>query len=301
MNNNIFTEAKSSICTESTIMTLLPKGKREGRHWLALNPIRNDNNLGSFKVNLTTGQFYDFVTGDKGSDIISLYAYLKGCSQYQAAYELLGKSINLKIDNLSHIPPKAPKSPKVNVEEYIKKIWSETWSSRCSLVEKYLKTRGVEIDSILPSIRYHGNLYHSSLKKCFPAMVAAITRYGSDKIMGLHRTYLKGDGTDKADIYPNKMMLGQMKGGAVMLASADYKLVITEGIETALSVYVATGFATWASLSASGMINIQVPPVDITRKIIIAADADAAGIESANKLAIRLLDEGYKVSIAKPL
>ena len=48
------------------------------------------------------------------------------------------------------------------------------------------------------------------------------------------------------------------------------------------------------------MLSIEVPPIDITQEIIIAADADATGIASASKLSVRLLDEGYKVSIAIP-
>lgn len=48
------------------------------------------------------------------------------------------------------------------------------------------------------------------------------------------------------------------------------------------------------------MVSVQVPPIDTAQKIIIAADADATGITPANKLATKLLEEGYKVSIAMP-
>jgi hypothetical protein len=63
----------------------LPTGRREGNEWLALNPRRADRNLGSFKVNLQTGRWADFATGDAGGDAISLLAYLRGVSQAQAA------------------------------------------------------------------------------------------------------------------------------------------------------------------------------------------------------------------------
>jgi hypothetical protein len=43
----------------------LPDGRRIGREWLARNPIRADRTPGSFKVNLRTGQWSDFATGDK--------------------------------------------------------------------------------------------------------------------------------------------------------------------------------------------------------------------------------------------
>lgn len=70
-----------------------PNGKRACAEWVALNPTRHDSSDGSFKVNLATGVWSDFATGDKGGDLIALYAYLFGCSQLDAAKalaELLG-------------------------------------------------------------------------------------------------------------------------------------------------------------------------------------------------------------------
>jgi hypothetical protein len=66
----------------------LPEGRREGHEWVARNPMRNDRHLGSFKVNLQTGQWADFATGDKGGDVISLAAYLHRLSQSAAAAKL---------------------------------------------------------------------------------------------------------------------------------------------------------------------------------------------------------------------
>lgn len=83
-----------------------------------------------------------------------------------------------------------------------------------------------------------------------------------------------------------------------MFGTVGPKLVIAEGIETALSVYVATGLPTWAALSTSGMLNVKVPPLEITQKIIIAADGDKAGENAAYKTADKLINESYQVSIA---
>ena len=63
----------------------LPSGRRMGREWVALNPTRHDRNLGSFKTNVENGRWSDFATGDKGTDPVSLYAYLNGLSQVEAA------------------------------------------------------------------------------------------------------------------------------------------------------------------------------------------------------------------------
>jgi len=66
----------------------LPGGKRVGREYVALNPTRADRRAGSFKVNLQTGRWADFATGDKGGDAVSLAAYLFGLRQSEAARRL---------------------------------------------------------------------------------------------------------------------------------------------------------------------------------------------------------------------
>jgi hypothetical protein len=75
------------------VLRWLPEGRREGHEWVARNPTRSDRHLGSFKINLRTGHWADFATGDKGGDVISLAAYLHGLSQSGAAgkiSEMLG-------------------------------------------------------------------------------------------------------------------------------------------------------------------------------------------------------------------
>lgn len=66
----------------------LPDGKRIGSEWIARNPRRADNHAGSFKINMYTGRWADFATGDRGGDIISLAAYLAGIGQREAALGL---------------------------------------------------------------------------------------------------------------------------------------------------------------------------------------------------------------------
>ena len=66
----------------------LPSGRRCGREYVARNPTRQDRRPGSFKVNLVTGRWADFATGDRGGDPISLVAYLFGLTQAEAARRL---------------------------------------------------------------------------------------------------------------------------------------------------------------------------------------------------------------------
>ena len=66
----------------------LPDGRRRGREYIARNPLRADRHAGSFSVNLSTGRWADFAVGARGSDPVSLAAYLSGLGQAEAARRL---------------------------------------------------------------------------------------------------------------------------------------------------------------------------------------------------------------------
>lgn len=65
----------------------LPDGRLQGHEYVALNPRRADRRPGSFRVNVYTGKWADFspAAGIGGGDLVSLLAYLAGCSQGEAA------------------------------------------------------------------------------------------------------------------------------------------------------------------------------------------------------------------------
>lgn len=78
---------------ESILRRWLPDGERRGAEWVATNPTRIDRHKGSFKVNVMTGRWSDFATGDRGGDLIGLAAYLFRLTQKEAALkvaEMLG-------------------------------------------------------------------------------------------------------------------------------------------------------------------------------------------------------------------
>jgi len=66
----------------------LPDGRKVGREYVACNPKRADRHAGSFRINLYTGRWADFATGDKGGDPVSLAAYLSDVKQVEAARSL---------------------------------------------------------------------------------------------------------------------------------------------------------------------------------------------------------------------
>jgi putative DNA primase/helicase len=117
--------------------------------------------------------------------------------------------------------------------------------------------------------------------------------------MGLrrHRTFLARDGEGKAPIEPPKMMFGPCRGGAVRLGPVGDRLMIAEGIETALSAMQATGQVAWAALSTSGLRALD-PPADV-REVIVLADGDEPGVAAARDCAWRWKREGRRVRIAR--
>lgn len=74
--------------SDAVVRGLLPDGRREGHEWVARNPLRPDRKPGSFKINLQTGKWGDFATGDRGGDLVSLAAYVAGLPQREAAIRL---------------------------------------------------------------------------------------------------------------------------------------------------------------------------------------------------------------------
>ncbi len=67
---------------------VLPGGRVVGGEYEVRNPKRPDRSPGSFRVNLRTGRWADFATGERGGDLISLVAWRYGVSQVEAACQL---------------------------------------------------------------------------------------------------------------------------------------------------------------------------------------------------------------------
>jgi hypothetical protein len=173
-------------------------------------------------------------------------------------------------------------------------VWQRAMSAGGTLVETYLGSRGLRLPSG-SRIRFHTELKHRS-GGVWPAMVALATGGVDDEPRGIHRTFLAHDGSGKAPVDPQKMMLGPCRGAAVRLAPAGQVLMVGEGIETSLTAMQVTGYPAWAALSASGLQALGLPP-DV-RDVIILADGDEAGKAAARGAALRWKRESRRVRIA---
>ena len=97
----IKTAALASV--ESVLDRWVPGGKRRGDEYLPTNPTRSDAKPGSFSINLITGAWGDFATGDKGGDLVALVAYLDAVKQSEAA-ERIAAFLGLSLEKTD--PPK---------------------------------------------------------------------------------------------------------------------------------------------------------------------------------------------------
>lgn len=173
--------------------------------------------------------------------------------------------------------------------------WGEAMPIEGTPAETYLRGRGIACD--LPeTLRFHPECWHGPSSRRAPAMIAAV-KGGAG--FAIHRTFIRPDGSGKAGLPGgDKLMLGSVRGGAVTLADGRSRLVVAEGIETALSLAsgLLPGPATvWAALSASGMQTL-ILPLDPGR-LTISTDGDDAGRAAGHALAERASALGWTVSL----
>ena len=173
------------------------------------------------------------------------------------------------------------------------RLWMDARPILGTVAERYLRGRG--ISCLLPkTLRFEPQCWHATAKR-LPALVALVEGGAG---FAVHRTYLRDDGSGKADVKPPKAMLGAVKGGAVRLSDEPQPLIVAEGIETALSLssgLLHTPATVWAALSTSGIRGLHLP--DMPECLTIAADGDAAGRAAAQALATRAHAMGWRVSL----
>lgn len=242
--------------------------------------------------------------------------YCRGCG-FGDALDLIQKVHNCDLKTVLSMldsgavwtAPKSvtPEKPRRKDSQWrIKQILKDTTSITTDTVAfKYLtEIRGFAPEAIPAELLAHPCTDYwqevtpgkwESIKK-YAAMVAPV-RDADNKVIALHITFLNPDGT-KANVSSPKKIIGKCKGGAVKLHSPSNVLGFSEGIETALAANQLFDIPVWATLSASIMPHVEIPPgIDDFR---IFADNDLAGLNAARKLGRRILDLKKRVSAESP-
>ncbi len=130
-------------------------------------------------------------------------------------------------------------------------------------------------------------------------MVAKLSNRDGETI-AIHRTFLKPDGSGKAEVTNPKLMLGRARGGAIYLGPIAEEVNVTEGIETGLSLQALNGKTTLAAASAGNLRGLELPVMPAASQVTIGADNDDAGIQAAKAAAVRWRKEGRDVRITAP-
>ena len=271
----------------------------------------------SFTDNHGSGSFVCRGTERQGGDGFELVMHFLGCDLRGA----LGAVADALGGYACQKAPSAPTctGPARDDGESLRRIWSEAVPIQAGdPVWTYLEHRGIRLDVVPRVLRCHPALpywltggAHPVRLGTFPAMLAAV-QGEEGRTVAIHRTYLQANG-EKADIrdpatgerLPVKKLKtrrdGVMPGSAVRLfAPVDGRLVVTEGIETALAVREVTGTAVWACVSASGLASVALPPE--VSEVFVAGDNDGnhAGQRAAGVLAERVKKEGRAVTVLFP-
>jgi len=170
------------------------------------------------------------------------------------------------------------------------------------LVHRYLAWRGIDEVTYPQALRFGAAMRdgEGGVRPCMVAMVS-----GPDgKPATMHRTFLKPDGSDKAEmVAPRKLMPGPLVEGCCVRLS-DYTggpLGIAEGIETAMSASALFDVPVWAAIN-SAMLAKWMPP-EGCYEIAIFGDNDPkyGGQKAAYHLAHRLSVAGKDVTVSLPL
>jgi hypothetical protein len=183
----------------------------------------------------------------------TLYHCHAGCQQ-EALWQTLQSLEPFITPRAKHSGPSKPAVPLA----FVSALWERSQSPVGTVVETYFRMRRISA-AIPPSIRFLQNHYHKPTRTYWPVMLAAISD-AKGRMLALHRTYLAPDGSAKAPVQPAKMTLGQVGGLSCHLANHSNEIAVAEGIETALSVQLATGIPTWAAICAGGMRRLILPP-----------------------------------------
>jgi hypothetical protein len=189
-------------------------------------------------------------------------------------------------------------------------LWDCSQPAGHTVVETYLRSRGIEVGSLPATVRY---LPPSPPKHPFPAMIAAfgipdepepgVLAMPRLAIRGVHITLLAADGKGKAAVEKQKRMLARSLGSPIVLAPANdgCGLLLGEGIETVLSGHLASGLGAWAAGASTRFLALADAVPDYVDTVMIAQedDADGAGERGTSELADRLIARGFEVLIAE--
>ncbi|HQT84980.1 toprim domain-containing protein [Acidiphilium rubrum] len=292
---------------EAVCRHYLSNGRREGHYWL-VGDVRNTPGRSLF-VRLkgpesgkgAAGKWTDAATGDHG-DLLDVIRESCGLVEFRDVANEARHFLSLPKSEPEPGHGRLPSSAPAGSPESARRLFAMAQPISGTVVEAYLRKRGITALHGTASLRFHPRCYYRpdawSPTETWPAMIAAVTDPGG-KITGAHRTWLDPSGRDKAAIDTPRRAMGALLGNAVRFDVARDVLAAGEGIETMLSLRcVMPTMPMVAALSAAHLAAILFPAT--LRRLYIARDDDPAGDGAMASLIDRANEAGIEAIALSP-
>lgn len=164
-------------------------------------------------------------------------------------------------------------SEQADRERYAVEIWNQSVDPRGTIVETYLRNRGLSLDSTVCGkvVRFHPSLKFEDTT--VSGMVCLYTDIITNKPCGIHRTFLDANGKKFG-----RKMLGRAKGAAIKIDPywPDVGgLHIGEGVESVLAGRMMDFKPAWALGSAGAIADF--PVIKSAQALTVFRETDDSG------------------------
>ena len=292
---------------EAVCREYLSNGRREGRYWL-VGDVQNNPGRSMF-VRLkgaesgkgAAGKWTDAATGDHG-DLLDVIRESCGLLDFKDVADEARRFLSLPQPEPDPQPRPRPPSAPAGSPESARRLISMSQPITGTIVETYLRKRGITALHGTGALRFHPRCYYRpdsfSPTETWPAMIASVTDL-DNRITGAHRTWLSPDGNGKAPIDTPRRAMGDLLGNAVRFDRATQVMAAGEGLETMLSLRMALPHMPMvAALSAAHLAAILFPAT--LRRLYIARDDDLAGDNAMASLVERAQAVGIEAITLSP-
>ena len=297
---------------EAVCRHYLSAGRREGNYW-QVGDVRNTPGRSMFvrlkdSAKGPAGKWTDAATAEHG-DLLDVIRESCGLIDFADVAEEARAFLSLPHPEPETQAAKRKVTPAPSGSaEAARRLISMSQPIAGTLVETYLRNRGITALHGTGSLRFHPRCYYRpdehSPTEVWPAMIAAVTDLNG-QITGAHRTWLAPDGFDpiglgKAPIDTQRKAMGDLLGHAVRFGVPGDVMAAGEGIETVLSLRQGLpDMAMAAALSAAHLAAVAFPTT--LRRLYIVRDNDPAGDGARDSLIERADAVGIEAIILSPV
>src|SRR5712671_2379373 len=297
---------------ETVCRHYLSNGRRQGRYW-TVGDVRNAPGRSMF-VRLSgpesgpgaAGHWTDAASAEYG-DLLDVIRESCGFIDFRDVADEARRFLSLPRAEPRRTPKPVRTPVPAGSPEAAQRLFAMSQPIRRTLVETYLRNRGIKAVHDAGALRFHPRCYYrpddGSPTQTWPAMIAAVTDLDG-RSTGAHRTWLDPEGFDarrlgKAPVDTPRRAMGGLLGHAVRFGAADDVLAAGEGIETMLSLRCALpAMPMAAALSANHLAALLLPLT--LRRLYIARDADRAGDVAVTALTGRAQAAGIEAIALSP-